>query len=338
MIQEAQKAVLNYASTNKLDSLPETINFNSENRISDALGQINPEDVSKFFGIPLARTEESLKALNLRAGNLQSDEPPESIKSESIKQEKNLSLAHQAILECALSKSKQTESEVEVEDVFLPRYVIREAVSHIQSEADRLGAVVFSGESRKLQISTDTVMIFAEELYELAENLLKHADFILITNENGKVIYNNSTFLLLSLPKSIERVKMSEEEIAVYRLSKQKEWENILQPQTQIGLLSITKKNEPHGWQKWTLSRTKIEDEAANGLVYYLNLFRLKRVSPLEDKVLQEISSTVETLVFYVPLLIYGSPENRREYEENVWKTIRQLESRIKNRKGRLKK
>jgi len=325
MIQEAQKVVLNYAATNKMASLPEKINFNSAHRISDALGQINPEDVSKTFGIPLARIEESLKSLNLQAGNLQSDEP-----TENIKQEKNLFSAQQAILECALGKSEQNAGDVKDKDAFLPRYVIREAVSQIQSEADRLGAAVFSSEVRKLQISTDMVMTFAEELYELAENLLKHADFILITNENGKVVYNNSTFLLLSLPKSIERVKMSEEELTDYRLAKQEEWENVLL-QTQIGLSNITNLHEPDGWQNWTLSQTKIEDEAANGLIYNLNLFRLEGVPPLKDKVLQEISSTVETLVFYVPLLIYGSSENRSEYEENVWKTIRQLESRIKN-------
>jgi PAS domain-containing protein len=331
MIQKAKEAVIEYSENLEMSSLPGKINFNSTEEINKVLAQVTPEEVSRNFGISLSRTEESLKYLHSQTfDSLQADEPTD---TSTAATNKSLVTVQQAILEYALNKFGKTESETTGGAArTLPKYTIREIVIKIQCEADRLciaATASSSGIQQTSGISIDAAFNFAERLYAVAETLLKYADFVLITDSRGKILYSNGAFLLLVSPKSSDRAKATEREITEARLTKQKEWEKILEA-VQIGLSDVENSSEPEGWRKWKLSRTEIEDQAGSRSISYLNLLRLVEFPPLDEEILCEIDSAAANLSFYAPLLIYGSAENKEENEKNLRKTIEWLEAKVK--------
>lgn len=325
MIQKAKEIVIDYAKNFEMGGLPEKINLNSAEEIHKVLAQVTPEEISQNFGIPLSRTEESLKFLHSQNDASWSDVP------EKISQTgKSLVTVQHAILEYALSKFGKSESETTGAGRTQAKYTIREIVNKINSEADRLFVAANNNAVRQsLEISFDNSFNFAERLYATAEILLKHADFVLITDEHGKILYSNGAFLLYISPKSAARAKADEQEINDLRLSKQRSWELILNS-TQYGLSEVENPHEPEDWRNWKLSRTEIEDQATNRSVSYLNLLRLVGFPPLNEEILQAIDSTTANLTFYAPLLIYSSEDTREVNEEKLRETIEHLEKQVK--------
>lgn len=329
MIQKSKEVVLDYAKNFLMSDLPEKINFNSADEINKVLAGVTPEEVSRSFGIPLSRTEKSLKFLHAQAvGGLEFDALNETPQAG----EKSLGTVRHAILEYALSKFGKSEREVAgAEPRTQPKYTIREIVNRILSEADRLSIAAASSAARRIsEITSDTAFGFAKRLYASGESLLKHADFVLITDSRGKILYSNGAFLLLVSPKSTERMNATEKDINEARLTKQKDWEKILET-AQVGLSDVENNFEADGWQKWKLSRTEIVDGAENrSSISYLNLLRLIEYPPLDEASLREIDLATANLSFYAPLLIYASAENKEENEKNLRKTIDWIESQIK--------
>lgn len=328
MIQKVKERVLNYAKNFDLGSLRDKIEFNSSEVINNVLSQVTSEEISLKFGISLSRTEESLKVLHSQvavAGNAESDEPMSA--AQTMHTEKSLLTVEQAILEYALNKFGKTESEAAGEGAAqaVPKYTIREIVSKIQSEADRLCVAA----AQNPDFAADIAQTFAGKLYRVAENLLKHADFVLITDQRGKILYSNGTFLLLILPKSSDRALLSESETNEARSRKQKNWENVLES-AQTGLSEIINQYEAIEWRKWRLSRTEIDDRAANRSISYLNLLRVTDFPPLGEEVLREIDAAAANLTFYAPLLVYGSKDNSEQNGKNLIGAIERLEARIK--------
>ena len=328
MIQKVKEIVIDYAKDFEMSNLPEKINLNSAEEINKVLAQVTPEEISQNFGIPLSRTEEGLRYLHAQAAvsGLSSDEP-----SKTSPAEKSLLTVQQAILEHALSKFGKSESETVGTGRAQAKFTIREIVNKIQSEADRLcvAATNRSTVEPDSKISDNAALSFAEKLYAVAETLLKHADFVLITDERGKILYSNGAFLLYISPKSADRAIMTEPEISEIRRSKQKEWETILES-AQPGLSGAENPHEIEGWRKWKLSRTEIEDQTANRSISYLNLLRLVEFPPLDEETLREVDSAAANLTFYTPILVYGAGEAKEVNEKNLREAIERLEQKVK--------
>jgi hypothetical protein len=333
MIQKVKERVMNYVKDYEESALRDPIFFNSMEEINKVLAQVTPEEVSQNFGIPLSRTEESLKILHSQAaaGNIQAaDEPVEaSPPAFSPSSTQSLATVQQAILEYALMKFGKTESEGTGTTRTLPKFTIREIVNKIQSEADRLSVAALLMFAQGSAVPSDVLLPSADRLYRIAEDLLKHADFVLVTDSTGKILYGNGSFLLLISPKYGNRAKMTEQQRSEMRLAKQKEWGKILEA-APVGLREIENTYEAKDWRKWKLSRTEIEDQAANRSISYLNILRLAGVSPLDEETLREIDSATASLMFYAPSLIYGSIEDLDVDEGNLLKTIKRLEEQVK--------
>jgi hypothetical protein len=321
MIQKAKEVVLDYAKNFKMEELPSVINLNSEKTINDILARVTPEEVSLKCGIPLSRTEDGLKSLHSKvAAGPQSDEATDAPSAES-----SSITVQQAILEYALSK---TQSETTEKPRAVSKYTIREIVHKIQSEADRISVVASSMKSSDASIDT-----IARDLYSAAQSLLKHADFALITDESGKIHYSNGAFSILISPRYDDRATMTKKEVVERRSAKCREWEQILEGK-QSGLSEIENPYETWDWRSWKLSRTEMKDEAASRSTFHLNLLRLIGSSPLNDESLQEFDSLAGRITLYVPLLVYGSEESKKEYEEKINTIIVQIQTKLNEIKG----
>ncbi len=313
IIQKSKELVLRYVQSLDMETLPSEVTINSSDEIEKTLSDVSAANVSRSFGIPLARTEETLRGLKEQAAG------PSGTSAVSAKPEKSVNLSiQQAILEYALSSPISSDTE---QAPPVSKYMIREIVGKIQGEADRLLTQLSDGKD----LSREGNAEFAERLYCIADDLLKHADFVLITDHAERIQYSNGTFVLLISPKSSDRTSQKTNFVTGYRLKRIREWQKALKGSPK-GISSVHNAYLEEEWQRWRLSRTEITDEALNRSMCCLNVLRVDGYRHLDDSDLDRVSELTARFSMFVPLWLYGSAEHESEYRSKIERTIQQLE------------
>jgi len=302
-----------------LDALPETVSLNRAQSLGDLLVNVEPMEVSAASGLPLARTEHSLENLRRIC-----ESPPAATGGHQGTATKALTRDEQFIIEYALQKSARLrrqnslpEDETAVADEpspqFLPPTTIEECVSKLREESARLLLTATTGSASGSAMGdlTRRTHDLAESLLNVADNLLKGADFTAITDIQGPVLFINGAFLDLLSPWGAG----ASEQSARRRPENQSVWEVAL-ASTPLGRSTLV--DPVTGETLWDLRRTAIEDNPGGTVQAYLNLLRRKETPPPTAETLEQVSSVLQELALYTSLLAYGTAERQIEYVDKL--------------------
>lgn len=312
-----------------LDTLPETVLLNRSTALNELLRQVEPEAVSKASGLPLTHIETGLSYLIANSDS--------SAFEDKDRLGDQLSRAEQSILEYAMQKNAANKSlprnwAADESDESLSiqplddamavntmQVTIEEIASKLQAEAERL-LLNPKNVSRMQNVS--------ERLRQLADELMKKATFIVISNPKGIMRYGNSAFLkLLSYPKRKQSGGTSQPKL---RPTLRKKFETALK-KAPLGTSAISGPGLDSATQEWVLQRTEIIDEKDSQPLAYLNVLRIAHQIRVPETVMHELDSLIPDLSLNATLYAHSDSKDQSQYADTVESLTAELESIIRN-------
>ncbi|MCY7375490.1 MAG: hypothetical protein LH472_05910 [Pyrinomonadaceae bacterium] len=334
VIQTAKNVVNEYVESGKIKEIPEVYQLNSSEQINQMLGQVNAEQISSIYNIPLSRAESGLENLKRQGETLpatgQSDDVAVSQDAQNTVSETSLG---QAIIGYAVNPATVPSDDPESRIVAKPPVKIENLVGQIRASAERLWLITIKPEeklsssrniSKQSSEAEKDIPLTAEEsefarslalyLKDISDNLLSRADFIVVADSQHKIFDKNDAFLFLLLPQTLGTPSAAE---LVGGLSgKQARWESAL-ASLPLGDSEINDPSDENRARLFLVRRTLIEDKRTN-LQAHLNIIREKNIEAIENSTLEEISGMLSDLTLFTSLFAYGTSTGKIEYKKKL--------------------
>ncbi len=321
--------VLELTQSGALDAIPGTVTLNLADILQNLLNKVKPETVSAACGLSLARTTQGLERLQRRSeGQVTPTTDPELSAA--------LTPVERAILEYALQQSEQERGQTSQEPAGLS-YSLPEA----DAIPEALGEPAPQGE-RPLTIEDVVTRLRAEmerllrgeareqalRLRQVADTLLKGADFIVITDPADRMLYGNGAFIaLLALPDDPTDDEAGDAERALEaRQEHQRGWEAALVGAA-LGQSSLPSPVAAALFAEWDLRRTAVENDASKTVWAHLNILRGKDAPTLAPGTLEQVNALLPQLSLAASCFRYGSSKQRAWYLEDLNSLTTRLES-----------
>ncbi len=322
-----------------LDDLPETIPLDVTGSLSRLLDNIDPQEVTASCGLTLARTERGFARLRERTSGAEA----RGVTNQSAEQT-TLTQTERAIVQVALQKAARSAGAATLPPASDPASsadaaetppsppeqatsaaTVDECAAKVRVEADRLALVAEDGATELDQEAVRLAGSLADRLARVADDLLKRADFILVTDENGRRLSNNPAFEVLRSPTGDAAGDAAEDAAAGARPETLAVWEAALAGLSP-GRATLSAPVDNRISQHWDLQRTVVADESTGEARAYVNVLRRRDAPRLTPGAVAHVASLLPELALYAPLLAYGSPERRREYARKIAAIAEQLE------------
>jgi PAS domain-containing protein len=326
LIQKVKEVIKNYVLPRKFDQIPPSLKLDSAEEIETLLDKIEPEMVSQTFGLPLNQTRDGFEQLKTQAVSTQHDEPSP---TSAVRGDQDL-FTQKAIVQLACLKYDQKAlSEIDLESSEIPRLSIKEIVGQIWTEAHRI--VLKSDEIKKNDRKTaGLIKKIVKRINHIAIELLKRADFVLITDIQGRIVFCNGAFYQFISSSDEKTDIIGSDEIADQQRKQEKIWAEIL-VKVPVGSGSISNPKLPRGFTRWKIRRVPIQiDDVPNVDTLYLDILRVQNYSPISESDLQNINGLVSEFANFASLFSYGSDDKRDDYAEKLDKTSAKLEETMR--------
>lgn len=306
----------------KPEDIPYRLELDSTNQLAEVLNALSYEELSANTRLPLDRV------MRGRAGLL-------ALCASSLPSETLLTPDETAVFEVAVQRGDQRHKPA-MPNAPTPSVTIEECVSQMLAAADRLrdaGAAESAkpvksvrSESADKSAYGDRAGSLAARLRNLADALLLRADYILLTEPEGRLLYGNGAFLSLLAPpaakspppatgqteeRELEEWRRRQQEL---RLENQRKWQVAL-----FGLPTGPQPLEdPAGaplGDHWHLRRTKIVDTASvtsqgresAPVVAYLNVMHYADAPKLTLPEIEVFQKHIAGLILNASMFAYGS-------------------------------
>lgn len=336
--------VLEVMRQSGLSDLPSTVTLNVKQSLSQLLENVTPEEVSRTFNLPLSRVTHWLKALRVGQYPLD-DEAVSGLQSSEL-----ITPTQQAVFQYSLGKAESaraagvsgqaavTESLAPgaapldpAADAPAPPVTIEECVNRLRSEAACL-RLKAKGMPTSPDLSGRALGI-AAHLERLADELLKYAEFIVVTGEQGKILYCNGAFLALLAPAPAAPTDPSFVEVKKVRQASKQVWRSALAAAAS-GRTTMPDPGSGALIHNWDLRRTAIVDDQSGAVHAYLNILRGRDVPRFASRVLPEIEALLPKLTLNISLLGRGSSEQRDNYTQRLERLVDELEQIVSKADG----
>ncbi|MBC7921343.1 MAG: hypothetical protein H7Z75_09675 [Ferruginibacter sp.] len=311
-----------------LHSLPEEVILPAQSVTKQLLG-VEPKAISAASGLPLARTERGLERLR-RSWEQTSELSVGGVSTEAV-----FTPSERIILEYALQnsgkpdrdrpppvdRSPENDPATPFETAGYPSLTIEDCVTRLYAESNRLKA-----EARDVY----QVKQLQNRLQKVADNLLESADFIVITDPQGRIQYGNGAFILLLSPSGNESIPAQEAVNAkahADRIIQENlwHWEGIFAPAT-VGHRTISRTTARLASPDWDLWRTAFKPESGAVATAYFNVLRRKDAPLLAPGILNEIEPLLPNLTLFTSFFAHAPAQSRGEYAQQLESLAQQLE------------
>lgn len=208
---------------------------------------------------------------------------------------------------------------------------IAECVGKLRAEVDRL--LLRSGDTPFSAEDDTSTRELAHRLQTVANTLLDHDEFVVLTDQRGRLKTGNAAFVALVSSGSTV-MGQSTDEAMLEQQSKRELQTNLQAWEQSLRGLSPGRNtlNDPltgSNDRVWELQQVQIEDKNRQATPLYLNTFWLSGVDRMSSQLLEQIKNHLPQLTLYVSLLVYGSPEQRSEYSNQLELLVGQLEAML---------
>jgi PAS domain-containing protein len=321
VVQTAKEVVKDYVLTGKLEELPENLPLDRSDAIEKLLQSVDPRVVSELSSLSLNQVRGAIEQLKSYAGSGQAE--PESMPGPE--QKLNLT-AQQTVAQVAsvqFDRAALTTASSVTGSIFSPG--IKDLVGDLRTEAQR----IFLKADQIEGVQAGNVQEVVKRMNAVATELLKRADFVLITDPAGKIVYCNGAFIqLISSPDESSKI-LSPEDTAVWQEARAKKGAEILAG-VALGSNNVSSEELPEGFRNWKVQRAKMRAGDSPGPDdLNLDILRLEAFDAFTDEQLRGINTIVSELTNFTSLLAYGSKENMGEYLTGVEENLGKLEQAV---------
>ncbi|HEV7879403.1 hypothetical protein [Bradyrhizobium sp.] len=296
-----------------LNSLPDRVTLAYDSILSGA----KPLDLSQATGMPLARVEDGLERLRSEATT--AGTPPAAVATQrmiaasALKEAIGGTQQNTAAAADAAAGAASDTPAVNATELAGHALTIEESVARLQAEASRLSeSLSDTKQPRKVGQQTEKL---ATRLLKSAEKLLAHADFVSITDPDGKLLYGNGAFSQL----------MSHLSSNNKRRGAKRGWEKVIAARP-LGVSKL-KTLAPDTKRSWNLQRTALADEADDSTQAYVNILRPEAKRPLASDAMAQIEPLLNEITLHSSFVAYGSEERRRKSLEALDQLSKNLET-----------
>jgi PAS domain-containing protein len=314
------KAAQRLAPGGNWDTFPTRITLNVPREVEEMLSAIDPYEVSTAAKMPLARVEEGLERLRSQHAAENTTEPRKPV---------SLSSNDQAVVQIALEevalKADRTESAPPADAAAdtggkTPSagrvLTIEETVARLRAEADRLSLAPQNDAAKRNEVA-QRVQQLSSRLRQVSDGLLRHADFVSITDVAGRVRYGNGAFADL-----VSQAKRKGYETGW------RAWEEAIASRP-IGTSQLSSSIADARPRTWNLQRTLIEDETSGAATAYVNILRSAAKHKLAPDALKLIEPMLNEVTLHASFVTYGSPERCVKSIETLEQLTAELETII---------
>lgn len=203
---------------------------------------------------------------------------------------------------------------------------IEEFVARLKSEKDR----IVLGSAKKNEDYDKNSQNFAYRLQNIANELLKSADFMAVSNSKGKIIYGNGAFVnLISYGINAQNEIASIGSTTFYQIKAKDRmrnlvpWESAFQ-ELPLGNSKLDAPGENGLFEVWEIKRSQIEEQLEQK--YILNILRGVDAPSLSRETNRNIGDLLCDLEKYTPLYARLSNDVKNPYLVEVEKIINNLE------------
>lgn len=327
VLQTARNLVNEYVETGKIEEIPTNFKFDSDRQIGQMLETVDAKAISSSCNIPLSRVESNLENLKEQGKSLAA--PENYSNAPQIAQQPVIETqSGQAILNFAVNSvnQKQTTNNADFsgEKLFENTAVKIEYIfEQLHAAALRLFSAVNVSKSTFKPAEARFANQCAKKLNNFAEEILRQADFIVLTNQSNQIFQFNEAFRYLLLPQVPESVSSDE-------FSKRKaDWEKVL---GEISEFNPEIKNPVREKieRRFSVRRTKIEDEKSN-LQIYLNIIQDLNTKRINAKNLEEIYFLLSDVTLFTSLFTYATETDKKECIGKLNELISKIEKLMKD-------
>ena len=264
--------------------------------LNDLLDSITPAEISNLSGMPLSRTTKAWERLRMYG-----DSPPT---LDSDKYDQLLSPETEMVFNYVLQTSDRSRqlpgsepapsrSSVTIEDIFLK----------LRAEANRLK-----------QVDDDVAKYLSDDLGEVTNKLLRHADFILLTRPQNELMLGNAAFTELVFPSDADSASV---EAKHNSQQNSRAWESLLAASSTGH--SVVESPVPNSISStWDLQRIAIDDSFKKTTQAYLNILRCPGSHRLEKNSLLALDALMPELTLDASYVAHGTASRRQEYAESL--------------------
>jgi hypothetical protein len=286
-------------------ALPETAEVNPGGVISDLLSTVAPADVSAASGLPLARTEDGLNQLRLRAG----DEPGPG---------QPLSGAERTVLDFAI----KNRTPIRPESVTRPATVLQDLIAGLRTEAQRMLLRLDDEPWRDRQGDPTTALGLGTRLQRTADDLLRRADFTVVADVGDHLISCDAAFLdLISSPGDAP-------DAAPTGHDHRRAWQTAL-ADAPLGHSTLGAPVPNRIGEQWELWRTRIDDPRGRRPHAFLNVLRCEDVERPTGATLEHVKELLSQVQQYAAFFSYGAKEKRPAYAQQLTSAVGELETTV---------
>jgi len=307
-------------------ALPAKIELDTARVLDELLTQVQPEDFSAASGLSLPRAEDGLQQLRRRAaehGPSGADDPGSA-----------LPLTEQEILRYALKKTRTpaappaptaAASDATPAGAATP-VTVDAVVASLRTESDRLSSRASDEKWAADGGTPDTARELGRRIQGVSDELLRRADFIVLTGPDDHLIHGNGPFTEL-LAQPVDERGDSEQRLAELQGNRQA-WERAIAgaPAGHSMLRSPVPNRIASEWELW---RTVIADATGGRPYGHVTVLRGDGVPGTAAGTLERVQSSMSALRQYASLLAYGSGEHRDEYTRRLQELTAELEAAV---------
>lgn len=296
--------------------LSDVITLNVSKVLDDLLNSIVPEEVSKRMDLPLSRLKHGLQSLRTIGAKLVNTNDTD---GEFLT---DLTATGRAVLPYALTKAATPSREatsrspadtsasedagiaMDLSDATesVAPLTIEECVNKVLSEAAGLAA-----KAKQNQLASECAeraISMAHRLEEVANNLLKYAEFIVVTDIDRKMLYANGAFtMLFAQPQGLSLKPLVGEQTGKDNTVKNRSecaeaWITLFEA-APLGTSSVSSPLPGMLFDDWSLRRSVINDELTNNPRAFLNILRGQTVPPSSSSIIRKVSKRLPALSLY---------------------------------------
>jgi hypothetical protein len=305
----AEAAVLQFAGTASnagFAELPEKLVLEPDKQIAHLLSMVDPKRVATGLGVTYERAAQAL-------GQLREASQPGTAGAGAAPRPALVEQAIQAITENVLTsadkKSRQSPASA--------GFTIEECVSKLSEQADHW-ATQAAGASDDPRPAN-----FAERFRAAADALLVRADYVVITEAGGRLLYGNGAFRCLV--GSAARASQRNAALRAWRAALQR---------APVGQSTVSLSSGPglvlpqQSQHEWQLKRIAIESGDRPRVRGYINVLRRSAAPHLTADALPRIAKICSELTLYSSLYAL-SPAANATYLDNIEAGMAQLEEAV---------
>jgi PAS domain-containing protein len=294
------------------DTTPDKIAVKPKEEATKLLAEIDPSAFSAAAGIPLGRAEQVLHTLRNEhqgdLGKVASDPTERAILEYAVRKGANRGRTEQGAsspFEAPLTSSLQKQRGPTLE----------EAVVALRDAAEQLLALP-ADPDRDPSIET-TSKTLAGRLRSLAEQMLRYADLVAITDTRGEFLYGNGAFMLL--------MSLVDQKDPLRACRKWSRWLSQLPP----GRSSQRSPGGKSSDRRWTIRRVPVEDQETGKTTAFVNLSDDERTPQLPETVFDAVVSTASEVTLHTSFVQYASPKRRAASLDHLERIASRLEQQL---------